>query len=85
MQDYPNVLKPDKWLNATFRLVLFFSLRMRTGCTRSTSYKVSEIKLFGIMSLLVCCRFSGNEDMYERLMRTGEILQTFKRNHSEKV
>lgn len=46
----------------------FFSLRMRTGCTRSTSYKVSEIKLFGIMSALVCDRFIGNEDMYERLM-----------------
>lgn len=67
MQDYPNVLNPDKWLNATFPLVLF-SLRMRTGCTRSTSYKVSEIKLFGIMSPLVCCRFSGNEDMDDRLM-----------------
>lgn len=24
MQDYPNVLNPDKWLNATFPLVFFF-------------------------------------------------------------
>lgn len=25
VQDYPNVLNPDKWLNATFPLVLFFA------------------------------------------------------------
>lgn len=25
MQDYPNVLNPDKWLNATFPLVFFFA------------------------------------------------------------
>lgn len=49
MQDYPNVLNPDKWLNATFPLVFFFFfflLRLRTGCKRSTTYKVSQIELF---------------------------------------
>lgn len=63
MQDYPNVLNPDKWLNATFPLV-FFLLRLRTGSTRSTTYKVSQIKLFGIMSPCMRCNFNGGGDIY---------------------
>lgn len=47
-QDYPNVLNPDKWLNATFPLDFFFLLRLRPRRTRSTTYKVTESSFLGL-------------------------------------
>lgn len=40
------MLKPDKWLNVTFPLD-FFLLRPRPGLTRSATFKVTQIELFG--------------------------------------